>query len=95
MTNKKYIYGDIGAIKKHGLQSYINNYFWPVSELEYQNIANKMHEQYVHILDGVRDPFLYDVVLVELTFIAEIQIIYHYHSSSCPIHVRCSRMPQI
>jgi len=80
MTNKKYIYGDIGAIKKHGLQSYINNYFWPVSELEYQNIANKMHEQYVHILDGVRDPFLYDVVLVELTFIAEIQIIYHYHS---------------
>ena len=80
MNNKKNIYGDIGAIKKHGLQSYLNNYFWPVSEIEYQNKVNTMQEKYIHILDSIKDPFLYELILVELTFISEIQIIYHYQS---------------
>ena len=80
MNNKKNIYGDIGAIKKHGLQSYLNDYFWPISEIEYQNKVNTMQEKYIHILDSIKDPFLYELILVELTFISEIQIIYHYQS---------------
>ena len=80
MTKNKIIYGDIGAIKTHGLQSYLDNYFWPISESEYQNIVTLMHKNYVHILDDIKDPFLYELGLVELTYISELQIIYHYQA---------------
>jgi len=80
MTQNQNIYGDMGAIKNHGLQSYLKNYFWPISELEYQNIVTAMHDNYISIIDGIEDPFLYDLSLVELGFISELQIIFHYQA---------------
>jgi len=78
MNQSKFILGDIGAIKKHGFESYISHYFWPIPESKYQNSAYKMQDEYINIIENVKNPFLYEVALVELTFIAELQHIYHY-----------------
>jgi hypothetical protein len=76
----KTIYGDIDTIKKHGFQEYLDNFDWPISESEYQNNVVLMHKTYIDILNNSKDSLIYDIGLVELALITEIQIIYHYQA---------------
>ena len=70
----KTIYGDIDTIKKHGFQEYLDNFDWPISESEYQNNVVLMHKTYIDILNNSKDSLIYDIGLVELALITEIQI---------------------
>ena len=57
MCKYKIILGDIGAIKQYGFKSYVDNYFWPISESKYQNSAYKMQEKYINIMENIENPF--------------------------------------
>ena len=78
MVKNKCIYADIGAIRKEGFQQYLKNYFWPISEKQYQNKINSLHEKYINLTVKTKDPLLRNLLQIDIALVSELQHIYHY-----------------
>ena len=79
MHKNKFIFGDASAIRKYGVQEFEDNYFWPVSDSDFDKFSRYMHNTYVELISDIKDDNLYDIALVELSFVHQLIQIFHYN----------------
>ena len=71
----KYIFSDMESIRKYGVDEFLNNDSWPVSDTDFKELYVRIFNEYIKIIKNFNGPF-YDICLVELSFIAKtIQIL--------------------
>jgi len=70
---------DISAIKKSGFESFYQNYYWPVSNKEFEIFSKFIHNTYVDLIIDIKDDSLYDIALIELSFVHSLLQIFHYN----------------
>jgi hypothetical protein len=71
---------DISAIKDAGIDYYRQNYFWPVPEDEYHKFVDFICSTYVKLVSKLDNDEVYDIALVEYTFIvSELIGVFHYN----------------
>jgi hypothetical protein len=71
---------DISAVKEAGIDYYRDNYFWPVSEDDYHNFIEFMFDTYVDLISKLDNDRVYDIALVEYTFIvSQLTGVFHYN----------------
>ena len=73
------IFGDMSTVREYGIESLEENYFWPVSGVEFEDFIKCMHNTYVELTLKIEDEHLYDIALIELSFVANLMQIFHYN----------------
>ena len=76
---KKIILGDISVINEKGADYLLDNYYWPVSDDEFKDFIRYTHDEYLKIVNSLENRDLYNIAIVELSFIAKLQQILHYN----------------
>jgi len=66
----KYIFSDMESIRKYGVDEFLNNDSWPVSDTDFKELYVRIFNEYIKIIKNFNGPF-YDICLVELSFIAK------------------------
>ena len=74
-----FILGDVSAIKEKGIESLLDNYYWPVSDSEFREFVKYTHYEYLKIVHSIDDDDIRNIAIVELSFIAKLQQILHYN----------------
>jgi hypothetical protein len=73
------IFGDMSAIRNN-LTDYLNDdYFWPVSEHEFEDFSKFMHVEYINITKKENNSELSDIAIVEFSFVKQLLQILHYN----------------
>ena len=73
------ILGDMSAVRSKGV-SYLNqNYFWPVSEDEFEDFSKFMHVEYINVTKKGNNSKLSDIAIVEFSFVKQLLQIFHYN----------------
>jgi len=78
-TNNNFIMGDVSAIKTKGIRYLLSDYFWPVSDNDFKNFIKHMHYEYLDIVNSIDDEDVRNIAIVEISFIAKLQQIFHYN----------------
>jgi hypothetical protein len=78
-TYNKFIFGDMSAIRRHGIKSFEDNYFWPISDVEFDKFVRHMHNSYIELISNIDDDYLYDIALIELNFVHYLMQVFHYN----------------
>jgi hypothetical protein len=73
------ILGDMSAVRDKGAEYLSNNYNWPVSTQEFIEFDSEINECYVKLLTDLDDSPMYDIALVELSFVSHLVQIFHYN----------------
>jgi len=78
MIKKSKIIGDVQELNNIGADDYLSdNYDWPVSDKEFKDFVKYTHYEYLKIINSINDKDLYNIAIVELSFIAKLQQILH------------------
>lgn len=78
-SNKRVVLGDMSAIKARGLEFFQNNYFWPVSDSEFNEFSKNFHNKYVNLILDIDNNDLFNIALIELSFIEKLVQILHFN----------------
>jgi len=70
---------DMSSIKENGIESFCENYYWPVSNKEFKIFSEFIHNTYVDLILDIKDDSLFDIALIELSFVHNLLQIFHYN----------------
>jgi|SaaInlStandDraft_7_1057024.scaffolds.fasta_scaffold25979_2 hypothetical protein len=79
MTKNNFILGDMSVIRGNGIKLLQDNYYWPVPDKEFTLFSEYMHDSYIELIRGITDEKLFNIAVVELTFISNLVQIFHYN----------------
>ena len=77
-SNKRVVLGDMSAIRASGLEFFQNNYFWPVSDLEFNEFSKDFHTKYVNLILDIDNNDLFNIALIEISFVEKLVQILHF-----------------
>ena len=73
------IFTDISAVKDVGLESFIDNYFWPVSDNDFHDFIEFINEEYVKLALKLENDLMFDIAMIETSFFSQLENIFHYN----------------
>ena len=63
------VFCDAASIKKAGIENYLNNYFWPVNQSDFENILKYMYSSYNSIALKIKNEELFNLAIIESTLL--------------------------
>ncbi|MDC1536834.1 hypothetical protein N8516_06685 [Candidatus Thioglobus sp.] len=78
-SNRRVILGDMSAIRASGIDFFEDNYFWPVSDNEFNEFSKNFHKKYVNLLLDITNDDLFNIALIEMSFIEKLVQILHFN----------------
>ena len=79
MTQKR-IFCDTASIKEVGMQYYLENYFWPVNQGDFENILKYMYSSYNSIALKIKNEELFNLAIIESTLLFnQLETILHFN----------------
>ena len=69
----------MSTIKENDIASFCQNYDWPVSYVEFNRFSEFIHNKYIDLALDIVDDNLFDIVIVELSFIHHLIQVLHYN----------------
>jgi hypothetical protein len=73
------IFTDISAVKDVGLESFIDNYFWPVSDNDFHDFIEFINEEYAKLALKLENDLMFDIAMIETSFFSQLENIFHYN----------------
>ena len=73
------IFTDISAVRDVGLESFIDNYFWPVSDNDFHDFIEFINEEYVKLALKLENDLMFDIAMIETSFFSQLENIFHYN----------------
>jgi len=73
------IFADMSVIRGSGLESFVDNYFWPVSDNDFHDFIELINREYVDLSLRMENDFMFDIAMIELSFFSQLENIFHYN----------------
>jgi len=69
----------MSVIRGSGLESFVDNYFWPVSDNDFHDFIELINREYVDLSLRMENDFMFDIAMIELSFFSQLENIFHYN----------------
>ena len=77
---QKHVFCDTASIKEVGIQYYLENYFWPVNQEDFENILKYMYSSYNSIALKIKNEELFNLAIIESTLLFnQLETILHFN----------------